>query len=84
LYSPLDIAALLAVPPATQNARLVLRYLAKEFTRRERSAAFAMGYHERLGRNDVGKPSPLLDMSPEVLRYILEKAEHVNHIENTQ
>jgi hypothetical protein len=84
MLSVLDVAARINVdarsPEDTQRSRLVLEYLDAELTRRETTAAFAMGYHERLGRKDVGKPSPLLNMSPDILRCILENGGYVNKV----
>jgi hypothetical protein len=75
--SSLDIATRIAGAArnhqAVQRSRLVLEYLDEELTRRERTAAFAMGYHRRLAEE-----SPLNDMPTDLLRYILEKADYVN------
>ena len=81
MITPLDLAVREADRPhATESDILILEYLDTELTRRETTAAVVMGYHDRLGRKDVGKPSPFLNMSPEVLRCILENGGYVNKV----
>jgi hypothetical protein len=81
MITPLDLAVSEAARPhAIDSDFLILEYLDTELTRREKTAAFVMGYHERLGRKDVGKPSPLLNMSPDLLRCILENGGYVNKV----
>ena len=85
MLSVLDVAARINVDARStqdiQRSRLVLEYLDAEITRRETTAVVATGYHERLGRKDVGKPSPLLNMSPDILRCILENGGYVNKVQ---
>jgi hypothetical protein len=77
--SSLDVATRIAGAARSfqdrQRSYLVLNYLDEELTRRERTAAVSMGYHHRLGEF-----SPLQEIEPDLLRYILEKADLVNEI----